>query len=267
MAETRPATSERTRTGASYASQWNRFVAWSQASGRCSLPASAEDVAAYLEDRSDTGARPSTLRVAAAAIARSHKDAGFDTPLHQGAAQTVLDDLMRDDERVPTRALPLDLDSYLAIRKTAHRPRGGRGGRLERTPNARRRGALDIAMIGLMRDARLRVSEAAELTWGDVRRLRGGTGRVHVAGDGVTDYREVSADTMRLLLPVRRAADDDEPVLGMRQNQIARRIDAAARQAGLGEGYSGDSPRLGMIKDLETLGVHLLGAYAAESAR
>ena len=267
MAETRPATSERTRTGASYASQWNRFVAWSQASGRCSLPASAEDVAAYLEDRSDTGARPSTLRVAAAAIARSHKDAGFDTPLHQGAAQTVLDDLMRDDERVPTRSLPLDLDSYLAIRKTAHSPRWGRGGRLERTPNARRRGALDIAMIGLMRDARLRVSEAAELTWGDVRRLRGGTGRVRVVGDEETDYREVSADTMKLLLPVRRGGDDDEPVLGMRQNQIARRIDAAARQAGLGEGYSGDSPRLGMIKDLETLGVHLLGAYAAESAR
>ena len=25
---------------------------------------------------------------------------------------------------------------------------------------------MDVAMIGLMRDARLRVSEAAELTWG-----------------------------------------------------------------------------------------------------
>ena len=53
----------------------------------------------------------------------------------------------------------------------------------------------------------------------------------------------------------------------MRPNQIAKRIDAAARQAGLGEGYSGDSPRLGMIKDMETLGVHLLGGYTAASAR
>ena len=179
----------------------------------------------------------------------------------------MLDELTRDDAPGPTRALPLDLACYLAIRKTAHRPRWGRGGRLERTPSARRRGALDIAMIGLMRDARLRVSEAADLTWGDVERQRGGSGRVRVVGAEETGYREVSADTMKLLLPVRRDAGDDEPVLGMRPNQIARRIDAAARQAGLGEGYSGDSPRLGMIRDMETVGVHLLGAYAAESAR
>ena len=126
---------------------------------------------------------------------------------------------------------------------------------------------MDVAMIGLMRDARLRVSEAAELTWGDIERVRGGSGRVRVAGDGETGYREVSADTMKLLQPVRRGAGDDEPVLGMRPNQIGRRIDAAARQAGLGGGYSGDSPRLGMIRDMETVGVHLLGAYSAERAR
>ena len=39
---------DRKRTGASYASQWNRFVAWCEASGRSSLPASPDDVAAYL---------------------------------------------------------------------------------------------------------------------------------------------------------------------------------------------------------------------------
>ncbi len=267
MFDERLATSGPARSKDSYASQWNRFVAWSRASGKCSLPASPEDVAAYLEDRSDTGARPSTLRVVAAAIARCHRDAGFDVPLHQGVARTVLEELTQQDFPRPARALPLDLDCYLAIRKTAHSPRWGRGGRLERTPSARRRGAMDIAMIGLMRDARLRVSEAAELTWGDIERQRGGSGRVRVVGAGETGYREVSADTMKLLLPVRRGAGDDEPVLGMRPNQIGRRIDAAARQAGLGEGFSGDSPRLGMIRDMETVGVHLLGAYSAESAR
>ena len=126
---------------------------------------------------------------------------------------------------------------------------------------------MDVAMIGLMRDARLRVSEAAELTWADIERVRGGSGRVRVVGADETSYREVSADTMKLLLPIRREAEDNEPVLGMRPNQIATRIGAAARQAGLGEGYSGDSPRLGMIKDMETLGVHLLGGYATENAR
>ena len=265
MAEVGQAISRRTRNN--YASQWNSFVAWSETSGRCSLPAAPEDVVAYLENRSETGARPSTLRVAAAAIARSHRDAGFDVPVHRDAARTVLDELTRDDAPSPIRALPLDLDCYLAIRRTAHKPRSGRGGWLERTQNARMRGAMDVAMIGLMRDARLRVSEAAELTWEDIERVRGGSGRVRVMGAEETGYREVSAVTMKLLLPVRRGAGDDEPVLGMRPNQIARRIDAAARQAGLGGGYSGDSPRLGMIKDLKTLGVHLLGGYAAESSR
>ena len=91
MAEVGSATSQRAGTGDSYANQWNRFVAWSQASGRRSLPATPEDVAAYLEGRSETGARPSTLRVVAAAIARNHKDAGFDVPVDHSVARTVLD--------------------------------------------------------------------------------------------------------------------------------------------------------------------------------
>ena len=179
----------------------------------------------------------------------------------------MLDELTRDEVPGPTRALPLDLDCYLAIRKMAHQPRWGRGGRMERTASAHRRGAVDVAMIGLMRDARLRVSEVAELTWSDIKKVRGGSGRVRVAGADEADHREVSADTMKRLWAVRRGAEDDAPVLGMRPNQIGRRIDAAARQAGLGEGYSGDSPRLGMIRDMETIGVHLLGSFLAESAR
>ena len=45
-------------------------------------------------------------------------------------------------------------------------------------------------MIGLMRDARFRVNVAAELTWGDVERVRGGSGRVRVVGAEETSYRE-----------------------------------------------------------------------------
>ena len=99
---------------------------------------------------------------------------------------------------------------------------------------------------------------------GDLERVPGGSGRVRV---GETGFRMVSADTMRLLSLVRRGADDGEPLLGMRPNQMAIRIGAAARQAGLGEGYSGDSPRLGMIQDLETLGVLLLGSHVAENEK
>ena len=242
-------------------------MAWAQASGRGSLPASPEDVAAYLEDRSADGCEafnPASGGGGDSAQSQGHRFRRACPPWRRpdraGRADT--------GRSPPTsRALPLDLNCYLAIRKTAHEPRWGRGGRLERAASARNRGAVDIAMIGLMRDARLRVSEAAALTWGDVRRLRGGSGHVRVGGAGEDSYRVVSADTMKLLLPIRRGAGDHELVLGMKPNQIARRIGAAARQAGLGEGYSGDSPRLGMIRDMETLGVQLLGGYAAERAR
>ena len=50
---------------------------------------------------------------------------------------------------------------------------------------------------------------------------------------------------MRLLSSVRRGAGEDQPILGMRPNQIAIRIGAAARQAGLGEGYRGTVPGSG----------------------
>ena len=141
MAEDGSATSGRKRSGASYVHEWNRFVAWSEAAGRRSLPAAPEDVAAYLRTGRKQGARASTIKVVAAAIAHNHKDAGFDAPLLQGVARTVLEELTQDDSPGPIRALPLDLDCYLAIRKTAYEPRSGRGGRMERVSNARRRGA------------------------------------------------------------------------------------------------------------------------------
>ena len=104
MAEDRPATSGRKRSGASYVHEWNRFVARSEAAGIRALPATPEDVAAYLENRAEAGARASTIKVVAAAIAHNHKDAGFDVPLRHGGARTVLDDLTQDDSPGPTRA-------------------------------------------------------------------------------------------------------------------------------------------------------------------
>ena len=74
---------------------------------------------------------------------------------------------------------------------------------------------------------------------------------------GMLTFRR--ADTMRLLHTVRCGALDDDRVFGLMPNQISARVGSAARHAGLGPGYSGESPRLGMLKDLEELGVVLLG--------
>ena len=84
------------------------------------MPAAPEDVPAYLEDKFETGVRPSSLKVVIAAIARNRREAGFDAPVRHGVVRTVLDELTRDDASAPIKALPLDLDCYRAIRKTAH---------------------------------------------------------------------------------------------------------------------------------------------------
>ena len=63
----------------------------------------------------------------------------------------------------------LTADGLAAIQATAFGRRPGRGGRLESAQAAEVRGRLDIAIISLMRDAMLRVSEGAALTWGDIK--------------------------------------------------------------------------------------------------
>ena len=88
MAEDRPATSGRGRSGASYVHEWNRFVAWSEAAGKRSLPATPDDVATYLESGAEAGAKASTIKVVAAAIAHNHREAGFDVPVRRGVART-----------------------------------------------------------------------------------------------------------------------------------------------------------------------------------
>ena len=205
--------------------------------GKMFLPASPEDVAAYLEDRWDTGARASTLRVVAVAIARNHKDAGFDVPVHHYVARSVLDELTLGDSPEPSTAT-----SPSGRRRTSRVGDGAVGWSAPRAPAGGAR--IDDAMIGLMRDARFRVREAAELPGV----MSSGCAAAPVAcvvGAEETDYREVSADTMKRLWAIRRGAGGDELVLGMRPNQIAMRIGSGARQAGLGESYWGGQPPAG----------------------
>ena len=260
------ASSGMTRT---YAYIWDNFAAWCEASGRASLPAATEDVADHIRERADAGARPSTLRVTAAAIARRHTLAELDNPCESETVQLVLEEFTQGATPGPRRVLPLDMDCYRAIRETAHEPRRSRGGVMESSESARRRGALDVAMIGLMRDAQLKVREATNLTWADIEQLPDGTGRVTVRPpqeEGKAERRRLSSSTMRTLAALERSGSDDR-LLNLKPNRIGIRISHAARQAGLGAGYAGESPRMGMLADLETIAVELLGEFADSGPR
>ena len=157
--------------------------------------------------------------------------------------------------RTQKQASPLTGEAFEKIRKTACTPRIGKGGHIERPETALKRGGLDIAMIGLMRDGLLRVSEASEVVWSDIEVRPDGSGRLlirrsktDVEGRGFVAY--LSMHTMSHLDEMRDGATDKDRVIALRPNQIGRRIKRAAQQAGLGNGFSGHSCRVGMACDL-----------------
>ena len=250
-------------TMTNYGTQWRNFRGWAQGKGVPALPAVPGQVAAYLAERMEEhGHRPATLRMAAAAIAFVHRSEGLDDPCASPEVKRTLKGATRKAGRSQKQAEALTDEALEAIRSTASNLRPGRGGRLESPEVARSRGELDIALVSLMRDALLRVSEAAALTWKDLMTEPDGTGRLLIRrsktdaeGEGAVLF--VSASTMADLRRIRHGTADPDSVFGLRPNQISKRIKQAAQAAGLGEGFSGHSPRVGMARDLARAGIEL----------
>ena len=152
------------------------------------------------------------------------------------------------------QARPLDADALAAIRATALSPRGLRGGSFETEETALKRDRMDIALASVMSNADLRISEVAALRWRDVLDAEDGAGLVYIersktdqAGEGA--FVVITPDTLTALRQLRGDSEiwsDDDPVFGLSMSQISRRVDSMARAAGLGEGYSGHSGRVGL---------------------
>ena len=72
-------------------------------------------------------------------------------------------------------------------------------------------------------------------------------------GEGAVVY--LSPQTMRELEAIRPDGQDGtEPVFALGPAQLSRRIAAAARAAGLGEGFSGHSGRVGLARRMTAKG-------------
>ena len=77
-------------------------------------------------------------------------------------------------------------------------------------------------------------------------------------GKGVVLYIGNEADeALRAIRPVEELLDRNAPIFGLSAKQIGRRVKAAAKAAGLGEGYTGHSGRVGMVQDLANTGTEL----------
>ena len=241
-------------TRRNYAGQFRKFRDWCEREEQSALPASPEVVAAYAAELVAEGKSMSTVRLAVSAIVDAHKRVGQESPVNAGVAET-LRGLTRQTGVSQKQAKPLDADALAAIRATAFTPRRTRGGSLESEESALKRGRLDIALASVLSDAGLRVSEAVQLRWRDVLDTETSAGLVYIersktdqAGEGA--YVVITPETLTALKQLRQdsgmMSDADAPVFGLAISQISRRVDSMAQAAGLGEGYSSHSGRVGL---------------------
>ena len=250
-------------TRINYMSQWRK---WEMFAGERGYPVFAADpvhLADWITQRADDGQKPGTIRMGLAAVGSVHRQANLRNPAEDEGVRATMRGITRIDGRAQKQAAGLTVASLAAIRATACVPRTGRGGSLETAETAEARGHVDIALISLMRDGMLRRSEAESLTWGDLNEESDGTGRLTVArsktdpeGEGAVLF--VSAPTMEALRAIRPVdASAGDSLFGLSDDQIARRVTAAAQAAGLGKGFTGHSARVGMAQDLARAGTEL----------
>ena len=249
-------------TRRNYRSQWRRFEKWAERRNVSSMPAEPPEVMAYLLGRLDEGHSPSTLRASVSAISYEHTAHEKPDPCRNRQIRRILSAATRMVGGLQKQAKPLTEEVFDKVQEVACQPRIGKGGHLERPETASKRGNLDIAMIGMMRDGLLRVSEAAAATWSDIEERSDGSGRLLIRrsktdqeGKGAIAY--LSVPTMSHLKRIRNGAAGADRVIGLRPNQIGKRIKRAAQQAGLGADFSGHSCRVGMACDLAREGIDL----------
>lgn len=250
-------------TRTNYMSQWRKWESFAGESGYPAFPADPMHLADWITRRAAEGQKPGTIRMGLAAVAAAHRQANLPNPTEDEGVRATMRGITRAAGRAKKQAAGLTAVNLAAIRATVCLPRIGRGGSLETPETAEVRGLVDVALISLMRDGMLRRSEAESLIWGDLVGEGDGTGRLTVTrsktdpdGEGAVLF--VSVPTMEALRAIRQSVQDDgDSIFGLSDDQIARRVNAAAEAAGLGEGFTGHSARVGMAQDLARAGTEL----------
>ena len=250
-----------TAIGAAYADNTERAYATALAAFQDAghaIPAAPEDVANYLVQLAAAGKSVASVRLAASAISKAHTVAGFDSPTRSETVRLAIKGLACQHGQPQIQASALDAAALDVIRATAMLPRTVRRGVPETPDYAAWRGQVDIALCSVLGDAGLRRSEAAALIWSDVELAGDGSGRITIVRsktdqEGEGETVAITASTVQALEAVRNGAGDD-PVFGMSESTIARRVKAAAAAAGLGDQFSGHSGRVGLAQRMTAAG-------------
>ncbi len=238
-----------------YTTQWRIFTGWCDEVGLSALPAEPLTVARYLAARANSGASIATIRLATSAISKAHEWAKLESPCRDPGVRASLKGWGRRLAKPQRQSGALTADVLAVIRLTAVQPRR-RGRGFETPEQAADRAKFDLALVAVLSDAGLRRSEASSLTWGDVQRWEDGSGRLTVVRSKTDAEAQgavvaITSAAMEALAALRPAGVGGEArVFGLSESQIARRIKAIARAAGLAdwELFSGHSGRVGMAR-------------------
>ena len=242
-------------TRRTYDAQWRIFTGWCDEVRLTALPAEPLTVARYLAARANSGASVATIRLATSAISKAHEWAKLESPCRDPGVRASLKGWGRRLSKPQRQSGALTADVLAVIRLTAVQPRK-RGRGFETPEQAAERGKFDLALAAVLSDAGLRRSEASSLTWGDVQRWDDGSGRITVIRSKTDAEAQgavvaVTPAAMTALAAIRPAgAGGEARVFGLSESQIARRVKAIARAAGLEnwEFFSGHSGRVGMAR-------------------
>ena len=238
-----------------YGTQWRIFEGWCDEVGLVSLPAEPLTVARYLAARAGSGASIATIRLATSAISKAHEWAKLESPCRDPGVRASLKGWGRRLAKPQRQSGALTADVLAVIRLTAVQPRK-RGRGIETPGQAEERGKFDVALVAVLSDGGLRRSEASSLTWGDVQRWDDGSGRITVtrsktdaeAQGAVVAITPAAMGALSAIRPV--GIGGEVKVFGLSESQVARRVKAIARAAGLEnwEYFSGHSGRVGMAR-------------------
>ena len=241
---------------------WRTFSRWLAArNASADLPVAPELVALFAIKYSGGHAMGSVSSVLKG-VANKHRDAGFPSPTDEAVVKEVMAGLRRELGTYHSQAKPLYATDIEKIVATACNPRpskrhGDSENGYEKSNVAELRGRTDIAIVLVGRDGCMRISEIANLLWGDIRYNEDGSGIAIIRfakGDqkGAGAAQWLSPPTMQALVAIRpENANPADRIFGLKTTQsIYERIQKAALAAGLGDGYSGHSLRVGMIYDM-----------------
>ena len=229
-------------TKRTYRSQWVLWIDWCKAKGVNPVPADPVMVAEYPAYRSES-VSAATVRMALAAINVLHDLGGHTIPGTLPVVKTVMQDIARKLQAGNQKqARALDAEAVAAIR-----------GSINDKADLELKSAETMALVQMISDSGLRRSELAALTWGDIEVQPDGSGRILVAksktdqtveGASIAITGQAVSDLDRVA-ELRGSRNPNDSVFGICDKQISRRIALAAKAAGLGEGFSGHSGRVG----------------------